>query len=89
MVFGMNGAALADFGEIAAAFFPGAPAVELAPFGDRNDGVKLGESTFRSCFFCWLTTSVSMDIVLKGIPGISDLSLTAPLTSCDFTSGPL
>lgn len=48
----MNGAALADFGEMAVGFFPGAPAVTFAPFGDRKEGVKLGESTLSSGFFC-------------------------------------
>lgn len=50
MVLGMKGAALAAFGEMAVGFFPDAPALALDPLGDRNDGVKLGESTF-SVFF--------------------------------------
>lgn len=43
IAFGVKGAALAAFGEIEAGFF----ALLLAPFGDRKDGVKLGESTLN------------------------------------------
>ncbi len=47
IAFGMKGAALAALGEIpTGAFFTVAAAVVL-PFGDRNEGVKLGESTLR------------------------------------------
>jgi hypothetical protein len=50
MALGMKGAALAALGEIAVCFFAAAPAfeLELPPLGDRNDGVKLGESTFNA-----------------------------------------
>lgn len=44
MAFGMNGAALAAFGEMPAAFLTEAP----APLGVKKEGVKLGESTFRA-----------------------------------------
>lgn len=46
---GMKGAALAALGEMAVGFLlrPGVPAVAAAPFGERNEGVKLGESTFN------------------------------------------
>lgn len=50
MAFGMKGAALAAFGEMPAGFFVFA----VAPFGERNEGVKLGESTLRA-FFNWLS----------------------------------
>ena len=43
---GRNGAALAAFGEMEGVFF--APFV--ASFGERNEGVKLGESTFNVFF---------------------------------------
>lgn len=49
IAFGMNGAALAAFGEIPADFL----GVVFDPLGDRKEGVKLGESTFK-VFFCWL-----------------------------------
>ena len=39
----MNGAALAAFGEIEAGFFPPV----AASLGERKEGVKLGESTFK------------------------------------------
>jgi hypothetical protein len=47
MAFGINGAALAALGEMPAGFFPAAPALRVFPLGERKDGVKLGESTFR------------------------------------------
>ena len=54
IALGMKGAALAALGEIAAGFFPDDPAaLAVAPLGERNDGVKLGESTF-SDFLGWL-----------------------------------
>jgi len=42
MLFGMNGAATAALGEMAVGFF-----VPAATFGERKEGVKLGESTLR------------------------------------------
>ncbi len=53
MAFGMKGAALAAFGDIPAPFLPAA----LAPFGDKKDGVKLGDSTFN-VFLDWLIPTV-------------------------------
>ena len=47
MALGMNGAALAALGEMPAAFLTG---TAFVPFGDRKDGVKLGESTFNIFF---------------------------------------
>ena len=45
IAFGMKGAALAAFGEIpTGAFFTVAGPLVL-PFGDKKEGVKLGEST--------------------------------------------
>lgn len=43
IAFGINGAALAAFGEIPAVFL----VVAFVPLGDRKEGVKLGESTFN------------------------------------------
>jgi len=57
IAFGMKGAALAALGEIATgAFFRTAAAV-APPFGDKKDGVKLGESTL-SVFLGWLLNRV-------------------------------
>lgn len=50
VLFGLNGAALAAFGESPLAFCP-----ELDT--ERDDGVKLGESTFN--FFLTLLISLS------------------------------
>jgi hypothetical protein len=48
MAFGIKGAALAALGEMpAGGFFTTAVAV-AAPFGDRKEGVKLGESTLSA-----------------------------------------
>ena len=44
-LFGLNGAALAALGDR-----PGAFEVLGAPFGVRDDGVKLGESTLKRFF---------------------------------------
>ena len=49
IAFGINGAALAAFGEMPAGFLT----VAFDPFGDKKEGVKLGESTFN-VFFDWL-----------------------------------
>jgi hypothetical protein len=46
IALGMNGAALAAFGEMPAGFLR----VALVPFGERKEGVKLGESTFNVFF---------------------------------------
>jgi hypothetical protein len=43
--FGVKGAALAALGEMPAGAFLATVAVVAAPFGDRKEGVKLGEST--------------------------------------------
>lgn len=59
MAFGMNGAALAAFGDIPGAFLT----LALVPFGDKNDGVKLGDSTFK-VFFGWLCRSVSIQTAI-------------------------
>ena len=50
MVLGKNGAALAAFGEMAV--LPGFLLPE-ASFGERKEGVKLGESTLK-LFLGWL-----------------------------------
>jgi hypothetical protein len=51
MDFGVKTAALAAFGEMPA---DGFLVVVAEPFGERKEGVKLGESTFR--VFFWLLT---------------------------------
>lgn len=50
IALGIKGAALAAFGEMPAGFLT----VAFEPFGDRKEGVKLGESTF-SAFLDWLS----------------------------------
>lgn len=68
IALGMKGAALAALGEIAAGFFPTAPAAfTVAPFGERKEGVKLGESTFSDFLTCALLShqhdvSTTMDV---------------------------
>lgn len=59
IAFGMNGAALAAFGEIPAVFLT----VALEPFGDRKEGVKLGDSTFN-VFFDWLNLRLATSLVV-------------------------
>ncbi len=87
MAFGMKGAALAALGEMAAAFFAAAPAAPaIAPLGEREDGVKLGESTF-SDFLSWAL--VQFQHVVLSPDGLSDLSEDtglAPLTLGDLKS---
>lgn len=69
MALGINGAALAALGEMPADFF----AAVFAPLGERKEGVKLGESTFR-VFFDWLNEhqhTISAPVVQGlGIPVI-------------------
>lgn len=52
IALGIKGAALAALGEM-----PGFLRLALDPLGERKEGVKLGESTFRA-FFNWLKTDV-------------------------------
>jgi hypothetical protein len=46
IALGMKGAALAALGEMPALFLT----VAVAPFGDKKEGVKLGESTLNVFF---------------------------------------
>ena len=57
IAFGIKGAALAALGEIATGAFFRAAATVVPPFGDRKDGVKLGESTLN-VFLGWLVNEV-------------------------------
>lgn len=50
MALGMKGAALAAFGEINGSFFGAVTATAPGTFGDKREGVKLGESTLRAFF---------------------------------------
>ena len=56
IAFGIKGAAFAALGEMPAGAFFAVDAV-AAPFGDRKEGVKLGESTF-SVFLGWVLPRV-------------------------------
>jgi len=82
IAFGINGAALTALGEIPADFF----GVVFAPLGDRKEGVKLGESTFK-VFFCWLFVeckpmgSERVGFVRSGYP-----SLWLPSTEAGFST---
>jgi hypothetical protein len=75
MDFGVNTAALAAFGEIPAEGFL---VVAAEPFGERKDGVKLGESTFR--VFFWLLQVSENKIELQPLSN-------PPLCLCRLSRG--
>ena len=78
---GRNGAALAAFGEIVVL---AGLKLTLASLGDKNEGVKLGESTLRD-FFCWLVHQVN-HYVFKSRLDESYLSAAEPSAEGGFST---
>lgn len=78
---GRNGAALAALGEIVV--LPDFEAFLVPSPGDRNEGVKLGESTLKD-FLDWLHSHVRL--IFRTTRSFSYLSLTTPSDWADFST---